>query len=84
MTPVIWFNSANTELAIYKPVIMNTPEDVFKKLRSVQHKYSQYFVDGKFDIYSCVFIRWEEPLKVNVLNQLPYQIKHDVEILFPN
>jgi len=62
---------------------VETPETVYNKLLAIQVKYADYFAEYGIDIFACVHIHWEAPLRVLVIgDDLPGEIRHAIENCF--
>jgi len=63
--------------------MIDSRDSVFDRLVSIQKKYSKYFHEHDLDIFSVIFINWNEPVSVHVIAEdLPANLKHDIENIF--
>jgi len=63
--------------------MIDSKDSVFDRLISIQKKYSKYFREHDLDIFSVIFINWNEPVSVHVIaEELPADLKHDIENIF--
>jgi hypothetical protein len=63
--------------------MIDSRDSVFDRLISIQKKYSKYFHEHDLDIFSVIFINWNEPVSVHVTAEdIPADLKHDIENIF--
>jgi len=63
--------------------MIDSRDSVFDRLVSIQKKYSTYFHEHDLDIFSVIFINWNEPVSIHVMAEdLPAELKHDIENIF--
>ncbi|MGZ3814087.1 MAG: hypothetical protein ACXVB0_23950 [Mucilaginibacter sp.] len=60
--------------------MIDYPEYIFGKLLAIQKKHAKYFRARESNIYSCVYIHWNEPVRIFVIGEdlLP-EIKAELE-----
>ena len=63
--------------------MIDSRDSVLDRLLSIQRRYNKYFREHKLDIFSVIFINWNEPVSVHVVAEdIPADLKHDIENIF--
>ncbi len=63
--------------------MIDSSDSVFDRLISIQKKHSKYFREHDLDIFSVIFINWNEPVSVHVVAEdIPAELTQDIENIF--
>jgi len=63
--------------------MIDSRNSVLDRLLSIQRRYNKYFREHKLDIFSVIFINWNEPVSVHVIAEdIPADLQHDIENVF--
>ena len=61
---------------------MSNSEFAICYLKAVEKNYKAYFEKSRLSILNCVIIKGTEIISVHINQDLPFEIKHDIEMMF--
>ena len=57
----------------------SNPEHLVAELLAIQQKHKSFFSKNNQDIFSCVYVKWSEPVTLHIITDiLPDEIRADI------